>query len=281
MSPAKFSSATPAVVQAALDGLWARFGERIRTARIARRWTRQRLADEASVSRATIYLIERGEPVSVETAARVAGALRLRLELAVDDGRPPIPSRAKDLVHAAMGELEAGHLRRLGHQVAIDEPYQHYQFAGRADVLAWDIAERALLHLENRTQFPNLQEAAGSWNAKRAYLADSLAMRLRPRGGWRTVTHVMVALWSAEALHALRLRIETFRSLCPDPAVAFEAWWSGKAIESGDASSFIVLDPLAAGRQRTWLGLDDAVSGRPRVHGYADAAERLRRAGRA
>jgi hypothetical protein len=81
-----------------------------------------------------------------------------------------------------MGEAEARALARPGRTIAIDEPYPHYQFAGRADVLAWE--DRDLLHIENRTQFPNLQDAAGSYNAKRQYLARSLAegLDIGPRG---------------------------------------------------------------------------------------------------
>ncbi|MBA2255354.1 MAG: hypothetical protein H0W07_09595 [Chloroflexi bacterium] len=74
-----------------------------------------------------------------------------------------------------MGELEARHLREAGFAIAVDEPYQHYQFAGRADLLAWDVEQRALLHCENRTLFPDMQGTAGAWNAKRAYLARVIA----------------------------------------------------------------------------------------------------------
>ena len=83
--------------------------------------------------------------------------------------------RSADLVHAAMGELEAARLRAHQFRVAIDEPYQHFQFAGRGDVVSGISKRRALLHIENRTRFPNMQEVAGSDNAKRAYLGDVIA----------------------------------------------------------------------------------------------------------
>jgi hypothetical protein len=176
-----------------------------------------------------------------------------------------------------MGELEAAHLHSLGFAVAVDEPYQHYQFAGRADVVAWSTTDRALLHIENRTRFPNLQEAAGSYNAKRAYLANVLADRWDVRGGFATVTHVMAALWSAEVIHAVRLRGATFRSLCPDPTAAFEAWWSGHPPDPGQSSAFVLFDPFAVGRARRFVDMDTAVAAaRPRVRGYADAVGRLR-----
>jgi hypothetical protein len=97
--------------------------------------------------------------------------------------------REQDFVHAAMGELEAKRFRSHGFGVAIDDPYQHYQFAGRADVVAWDLARRALLHIENRTRFPDIQGALGSYAAKRSYLAEVLAERLGISGGrWHSVT---------------------------------------------------------------------------------------------
>ena len=163
-----------------------------------------------------------------------------------------------------MGEFEAGHLVPYGFIVGIDEPYQHYQFAGRGDVVAWDLAARALLHIENRTRFPDLQETAGTFNAKRAYLGAALAQRLGIRG-WSSETHVIAALWSAEVLHALRLRPASFRSLCPDPADAFAAWWAGKPPIRGATSSLVVLDPLATGRQELYVGLDRALASR---HGF-------------
>jgi hypothetical protein len=57
-----------------------------------------------------------------------------------------------------MGEAQTAHLRKLGFEVGLDEPSQHYQFAGRADVIAWSVERAALLHIENRTRFPDIHE---------------------------------------------------------------------------------------------------------------------------
>jgi hypothetical protein len=76
-------------------------------------------------------------------------------------------------------------------------------------------------------------------------------------------------------LHALRLRPESFRSLCPDAHDAFTAWWGGNPPTTGATSALIVLDPLANGRQRLFIGLDEAMSARPRHRGYAEAAASL------
>lgn len=95
----------------------------------------------------------------------------------------------------------------------------------------------------------------------------------------RSETHVVVALWSAEVLHAVRLREQTFRAVAPDSPDAFHQWWSGTPPASGSVSTLVVLDPLAHGRARPWIGLDAVRSVRPRDRGYADALAALRAAG--
>lgn len=277
MSPRAFVKPATGAVLPTINRLWVGLGIQIRDARLARRWSVATLAEKAGVSRSAVYLVEAGKSASMEMPVRLAAALGWRLDLQLIDprhrGEPPI--RSADPVHSAMGEFEAGHLRASGFPVGIDEPYQHYQFAGRADVVAWDLERRSLLHIENRTRFPDFQESAGSFNAKRAYLGVALGERLGVRR-WSSETHVMAALWSAEVLHSLRLRPESFRSLCPDPADAFSAWWAGKAPKSGATSAMVVLDPLAVGRQRGYTDLADALGvARPRHRGYADAASKV------
>ncbi|MEA2621114.1 MAG: helix-turn-helix protein, partial [Chloroflexota bacterium] len=248
-------------------------GAGIRAERVRRGWTLRDLGRIAGVSPPAVHGAENGHG-SLEMIVGLGAALGLSLEMELVDRRRRERVQAvrqEDPVHAAMGELEAGHLRRLGFSVAIDEPYQHYQFAGRADLLAWSVEDAALLHLENRTAFPNIQDAMGSFGAKRAYLAHAIAVRLGVRH-FRSETHVMVCLWSSDVLHALRLRHETFRSACPDPAVGFASWWGGTPPPSGRSSSLVVLDPFAAGRQRQWIDLETALAGaRPRMAGYAEA----------
>jgi transcriptional regulator with XRE-family HTH domain len=262
-------------------------GFTIADARQSRRWPLRELARRSGVSASMIHAIEHGSPASLETYAAIATALDLepRLEL-VDPRRRATTARAEDPVHSAMGEVLAAQFADHGFPVAIDEPYQHYQFAGRADLLAWDLEKRALLHVENRTRFPNIQEAIGSYNAKRWYLPAVLAERLRLRGGFASVTNVMVCLWSSEVLHAIRVRAETFRAVCPDNRDDFDRWWAGDVVASTrSTSTLIVLDPNVgpSGKRRATAGLDRALeaSTRPRYRSYAEAVEALRRGGRA
>jgi Helix-turn-helix len=254
-------------------------GASIRQERLRKHWPLRELARRSGLSLTRVQAIESGAAGSLDAYVRLATALGLRLDVELADPQKKDRRawrRSADLVHGAMGELEAAHLRKFGYPVGMDETYQHFQFAGRADVAAWDIGRRALLHLENRTQSPNFQEAAGSYNAKRSYLSESIGERVSV-SRWASETHVMVALWSAEMVHALRIRPESFRSLCPDSTDAFLRWWNGDPPVSGRSSTLIVLDPAAAGRQRLFIDLDEALTARPPYRGYAEAAAALLR----
>jgi len=257
-------------------------GRLISEARSARGWTIRRLASEACLSPAAVYAAESGRPASVETYVRLAVALGLQPSITLEDRRRrSARPRDEDPVHAAMTEAIADRLHRRGFKVATDEPYQHFQFAGRADLVAWGPGGAAFLHCEQRTRLPNVQDTVGTFNAKRAYLADALAARLGI-GSFLSVTHVVVLLWSSEILHTLRLRPETFRALAPDGAAPFEEWWSG-APPAGLRTGLVVFDPVPGGRgdRRRWIDLEQALTVRPRYRGYADAVRALRDAGRA
>jgi len=274
----------PPAARSALARIALNAGQQLRDERTRRHWTLRDLADRAGVAVATAQAAESGDVTSLESYARLATALGLRPSLDLADARQTRGThtghQAGDFVHAAMGELEARQLAGMGRTLSIDEPYQHYQFAGRADLLAWD--PENLLHIENRTRFPNLQEAAGSYNAKRQYLARAIGERAGiGHRGWRSVTHVMACLWSAEVLHAIRLRRASFAALCPDPPDALHAWLRGEPPGAGVSSCLVVLDPLVpfGSRRRTIAAVEEPPRLDPRHRGYADAAEALRHAG--
>jgi DNA-binding XRE family transcriptional regulator len=270
-APKPSAATAAALLQASLAGL-------VRDERARRRWTLRELADRARVSPAMIHAIEAGEPSSMSAVARIADAFGLTVDISFKDrlNRGARPFGQQDLVHGHLGEFEAAHLRPFGLHLSLDEPYQHYQFAGRADVLAWNVDDRALLHIENGTRFPNFQETAGAFNSKRAYLGAVMAERCGIRA-WRSETHAIVALWSGEVLHAIRRSSESFASICPDDVSTFGAWWSGAQPASGKWSTLVVLDPMASGKQRVFVGLADALAARPRYRDYAEAAQAIAR----
>lgn len=139
----------------------------IMEARLARDWPIRRLASEACLSPAAVHAAEAGRPASVETYVRLGIALGLQPAITLDDRRRrPARIRDEDPVHAAMTEAIADRLQGLGFRIAIDEPYQHFQLAGRADLVAWDPGVPALLHCEQRTRLPNVQDTAGTSGGK-------------------------------------------------------------------------------------------------------------------
>ena len=216
------------------------------------------VASDAGVALGTAQAAEAGVVCSLETYVRLADALRLKAEFRIEDPRrrEPAAKRAIDPVHAAMGEAEAAHLKSRGFALGIDEPFQHFQFSGRADVVAWSIERRLLLHIENKTQIPDVQACFGSFNAKRAYLGSELATRLGV-SRWHSETHVIAAIWSAETLHTIRMHQASFASVCPDPTSAFDGWWREVPPETGRHSILVVFDPAEGRRsdRRRRLGL--------------------------
>ena len=267
----------PAPAAASLAGrVAAAIGTAARDERRRRQWTAGEVARRAHVSPATVTNVEAGRRASLDVYARLALVLGLSLDVSTVGTRGRGERAGTDFVHAAMGELEAGKLAALGYRVAIDHPYQHYQFAGRADLLAWAVEPARLLHIENRTRFPDLQQVAGSFNAKRHYLAPVLADQLGI-GRFASMTHVMVALWSSEVIHSIRIRQATFRALCPDPDSRVRAWLEGDPPATASSSSLVLLDLFATQQSRMLVGLDGVLAGvRPRIRGYREAAERLR-----
>ena len=169
---------------------------------------------------------------------------------------------------------------------SIDEPYQHYQFAGRADVARVGSTSN-LLHIENRTRFQNLQEARRrvQRQAPVPRVIDRPAVSTCGPRGWRSVTHVMACLWSSEVLHSVRLRRATFEALCPDPVESLEAWLAGdRARRRRDAArSHSSIRPRRSGRvagDRRYRGGRPSGSQVPRLRRCRRSGRRVAQRGR-
>jgi transcriptional regulator with XRE-family HTH domain len=255
-------------------------GASVRDERRRRHITLRELSVSTGLSKSCIHDVECGEQASLPAYVTIARGLGLRVEFALADPRRKTGSQEgqADVVHAAMGEAQAERLRTRGFQVRLDEPYRHYQFAGRADVVAWHEDSAALFHIENKTEIDDVQAAFGSFNAKRAYLGAELAERLGV-GKWRSETYVVCALWSADVLRTVRRHRSSAEAVWPDRPDAFEAWWSGLALRASRRSILVLFDPAEGvhSDRRRWVGLADLDGQRPRYRDYADAAAACRR----
>lgn len=257
-------------------------GEAVRAERERRHLTLRQVAEAAGLGFTTVDAIESGRPATLETYIRIARALHLKPEFALaDPHRRSGVSRAQDPVHSAMGEMEAAHFRGLDYEVQLDEPFQHFQFAGRGDVVAWSIEAASLLHIENKTALPNLQDAFGAFNSKRAYLGAELAARLGLKR-WRSEMHAMALLPSSEILRSIRQHRASFDSLDRDGPQVFGAWWSGNPPAAGRSTAVVLLDPTSRRRDaRVWVGIVEPGAARPRYRNYADALAALVASGQA
>lgn len=273
----------------------ARLGVLIRTERRRQDLTLAALGTAAGVSTTTVHAVEAGQQASLRTYARLATGLQRSLGFALldHDADDRGASRAvvqvgrdgsfderlaggRDIVHAAMGELEAAHLLARGFKVAVDLPWQHYRFGGRADIVAWDVRRRALLHIENKTQLPDVQDAIGRFAEKRAFLGCATWEGCGFAGPPLVETHVMVALWSSEVIDVVRRSPAMFRATFPAPPDAFDTWWTGE-VPATTTAAFVVLDPFATGRTTRFASLRDVLADtRHRLAGYADAADLVR-----
>jgi transcriptional regulator with XRE-family HTH domain len=253
-------------------------GRQVAEERRRRHLTLRELAEMAGLGRATVHDIESGREGSLGAYIRLAAALGLKADFNLIDPRrrETVSARAKDPVHAAMGEAEAERMRPLGFRVGLDEPYQHYQFAGRADFVAWSTEPAALLHIENKTALVDIQEAIGTFNSKRNYLGAELAA-CAGVGRWRSETHVMAALWSADVIRELRSHRASFESVCRDTPDGFEQWWLGNPPADGRRQILVLFDPIVGVRcdRRRWVGLGELAAVRPRYRDYTDAAAEL------
>ncbi|MFN8621511.1 MAG: helix-turn-helix transcriptional regulator [Chloroflexota bacterium] len=268
--------ADPASVALELDCACRSMGAAIRAGRQAQRLSLQGVAEAAALSRTVVGKIERGRPASLATYLRIADVLGMRLTWDLQPLSTTLD--VEDAVHAAMGEVQA---RRFGvgsREVLIDEPYQHFRFAGRGDVVVVDRERRAMEHSENKTRIVNVGELGGSFNAKCLWLAEHVAERYRlPR--FRSQTHVLVLLWSEEVLAVARTLGRTLRALGPSGIRPFAAWWDGSPLP-GAHRSVVVLDPIDRGTsQPQWASIEDALELRPRYRGYADAHLELQQSG--
>jgi transcriptional regulator with XRE-family HTH domain len=97
-------------------------GRAVAEERRRRGWTLRQLAERSRISVPTIGGVEAGRPASVDVYGRLAVVVGIDIKVTTSPARRTARDRT-DIVHSAMGELEANLLARHDHELAIDHPY--------------------------------------------------------------------------------------------------------------------------------------------------------------
>jgi len=197
-----------------------RFGSVIRAVRIKRGWTQQELADQSSVSRATISRLERGHPETFSIAAirRIATALDIRVDL-VPRWRAGDLDRLLNAKHSQLHEQVARWFAKElpAWVLAPEVSYAIYHERGVIDIVAWHPDTRAILVIELKTDIVDVNQLIGKLGEK----ARLIRKIVRDRG-WHPLT---VSTWLIVAPgRTNRARIAAHRSVL---RAAFPADGSG------------------------------------------------------
>jgi transcriptional regulator with XRE-family HTH domain len=150
--------------------------------RVSRNLRQADVAARAGVSRQTVSRLECGlvDGMTVGTLRAISRALGMPAIVSLG-WRSPEVDRLRDRLHAAMVELVASELVRLGWEIAPEHSFNYYGERGSADVLAWQAAFGSLLIVETKTRLWDLQDLLVTLDRKRRLL-PGLAAR---EWGWR------------------------------------------------------------------------------------------------
>ena len=157
-------------------------GRMVRDLRVARNLRQVDVAGRAGVSRETVSRLERGLVDGMTVASLRAVSRALEMPSIVTLGwRTPELDRMRDRVHAAMVEAMSRILVDAGWQITAESGFNHYGERGSADILAWHRARLAILIVETKSRFGDLQDTLAALDRKRRVLP----IEFEKRFGWR------------------------------------------------------------------------------------------------
>lgn len=163
-----------------------RFGTAFRTVRQRRGWRQGDLAARAGVSQVTISRIERGHLASqsVDALRRVGAALDIRVDV-IARWRAGDLDRLLNARHSRFHDLVAKEFSRRfpGWDLAPEVSFSIFGERGIIDLVAWNLAHRALLIIELKTDIADVNELIGTFDRK-----VRLAWRIAEERGWNPLT---------------------------------------------------------------------------------------------
>lgn len=202
------------------------------------------LSAMSGVSQSSVSRVERGiaETMSVADLDRIAQALNVRLSL---DAwwRGGDLARLMDAGHAAIVEYVVGLLRAAGWQVIVEYTFNVFGERGSVDIVAWHAERRALLLVEVKSRFTDLQEMLATFARKLRLVPPLLA----ESEGWRpaVVGRLIVAPGTTANRRVVAAHPSTFDATFPlrshdarrwlrDPTGPLAAvWFVARAVVDG------------------------------------------------
>ena len=199
-----------------------RFGLSMRALRRRRRWTQQRLANAAGVSRGVVARIEggHGDRVTVRTLIRVASALGGTVSCWLSWHGEGL-DRLLDAAHARLLDQTLTLLGSTGWQTATEVTFNIGGERGAIDILAFHEATGSLLVIEIKTVVPDLQGMLGTLDRKARVAAQLAAER-----GWiaTSVSRLLVLPDDRTARRRVDFHRATFETVLPARTVAVRTW---------------------------------------------------------
>jgi len=199
-----------------------RLGLSMRALRRRRRWTQQRLADAADVSRPVVGRIEGGQAdrVALHTLARVASTLGATLSVKVlwhGEGL----DRLLDAAHADLTHEALTLLGSLGWLTATEVSFNVRGDRGTIDILAFHQPTGTLLVIEIKSVVPDLQSMLGTLDRK-----ARVAIEVARQRGWQvtSVSRLLVLPDDRTARRRVERHRAIFDAALPSRTVDVRRW---------------------------------------------------------
>jgi Holliday junction resolvase-like predicted endonuclease len=194
----------------------------VRLLRRRRRWTPQRLADEAHVSRWAVAQAEAGQAGRIPTdeLARAVTALGGYLSIRVLYHGEGL-DRLRDRRHAAIVDRMVARLRADGWEVATEVSFNSFGERGSIDILAFEPSSGTLLVIEVKTVVPDVGGMLATVDRK-----VRLARGIAAARGWmaRSVGRLLVVPEASTARRRVEEHAATFDNAFPARNVEINRW---------------------------------------------------------
>ena len=198
-------------------------GRAFKAVRVHLGWTQRDVSARSAVSQGQVSRIERGiaEAVSVRDLGRIAKALNVRLSLN-PWWRDGDLAQLLDAGHAAIVEYVVGWLLRRGWEVLVEYSFNHFGERGSVDIVAWHPRFRALLLVEVKSRFVDVQEMLATFARKVRIVPDLVAAS----HGWQplAVGRLVVAAGSGTNRRVVDAHPAIFAATYPGRTRDAQAW---------------------------------------------------------